>query len=303
MKKAILIVNMGAPESESEMRQFLFKMFMDKYILPLPWLLRRFIAGKIRSKRSKSSWEKYKLIGGSPLKQFSRDCCDEVAKAFPNCEVVEAYSYSTPSIKHRIKELGRKGVTDLTVFPLYPNYSSATTESIKFDCESVVKRFSNMKMFFIEEFSAEIEFLSFWKNLIEKQVNFELNEDSVLVGSFHSLPNKIAEKCGYFESCNLIVESVAKLLGIDYRIAFQSQVRDTGWLGPKVKDVMDSVADKNVILCAMSFVCENLETMYDFDQELLPELNHQKSISRIRLPKASEGFADVIIDILKREIK
>lgn len=303
MKKAILIVNMGAPESEAEMRQFLLKMFTDKFILPLPWLLRRFIAGKISSKRYKSSWEKYEMIGGSPLKQFSRDCCKEVAEAFPGYEVVEAYSYSKPSIKHRIKELAYKGVTDLTVFPLYPNYSSATTESVKFDCEKALKRFSKMKMFFIDEYSAEVEFLSFWKSIIEKQLNFEINDETVLVGSFHSLPNKIAEKCGYFESCNLIVESVAKLLGVDCKIAFQSQVKDTGWLGPKVKDVMDSVADKNVILCSMSFVCENLETMYDFDYELIPELDHQKSICRIKLPKANEGFADVIVDILKREMK
>ncbi len=303
MKKAILIVNMGAPESETEMRQFLFNMFADKFILPLPWILRRFLAKRISSKRYKSSWEKYELIGGSPLKQFSRDCCTEVTKAFADYEVVEAYSYSKPSIRRRIKELGKKSVTDLVVFPLYPNYSSATTESIRFDCDKALKRFPKMKMFFIEEFGAEIEFISFWKELIEKQVDFELDDNAVLVGSFHSLPDKIAEKCGYSESCNLIVESVAKALGIDCRIAFQSQIRDHGWLGPKVKDVMDSVADKNVVLCSMSFVCENLETMYDFDYELIPELNHQKSISRIKLPNASEGFANVITRILKREIK
>ena len=45
--RGVLLVNMGGPQSLSEMRLFLKNMFSDKYILPLPYGLRQFAANLI----------------------------------------------------------------------------------------------------------------------------------------------------------------------------------------------------------------------------------------------------------------
>ncbi|HLP05129.1 MAG TPA: ferrochelatase, partial [Paludibacter sp.] len=68
MKKAVLLINMGSPLSKKEMREFLFNMFTDKAILPLPTFPRTLLALLISTFRSSRSWKKYEQIGGSKLK-------------------------------------------------------------------------------------------------------------------------------------------------------------------------------------------------------------------------------------------
>ena len=50
-KTAIVLFNLGGPDSKKAVKPFLFNLFNDKYIITLPKFLRYFIAWLISSRR------------------------------------------------------------------------------------------------------------------------------------------------------------------------------------------------------------------------------------------------------------
>ena len=57
MSKAVLLVNLGSPDSTSvgDVRRYLNEFLMDGRVIDTPWLLRRFIVGMILVNRPKRS--------------------------------------------------------------------------------------------------------------------------------------------------------------------------------------------------------------------------------------------------------
>ena len=98
-KRIVLLVNMGAPMSQKEMKQFLKRMFRDKAILFAPTLVRTIVSTIISEFRYKSSWKKYLLIGTSPLLRSMEMIADDLQKELGTDFAVScAYSYSEPLI-------------------------------------------------------------------------------------------------------------------------------------------------------------------------------------------------------------
>ncbi len=101
--RGILLVNMGSPSSRKEMRKFLYNMFSDFAIIPLPEFTRKLIAFIISNTRYKKSWLKYKQIGGSPLKESSEILNKVLSKELgEEFLVFPSYSYSSPIINDGI---------------------------------------------------------------------------------------------------------------------------------------------------------------------------------------------------------
>ena len=76
MSKAVLLVNLGSPDSPSvtDVRRYLNEFLMDGRVIDTPWLLRRFVVGMILIKRPAESGHAYEKIwtkDGSPLVAFT----------------------------------------------------------------------------------------------------------------------------------------------------------------------------------------------------------------------------------------
>lgn len=68
MKKAVVLLNLGGPDSLSAVRPFLFNLFYDKRIINLPNPFRFFLAKFISAKRENNARKIYEQIGGkSPI--------------------------------------------------------------------------------------------------------------------------------------------------------------------------------------------------------------------------------------------
>ncbi|MDD9898343.1 MAG: ferrochelatase, partial [Candidatus Melainabacteria bacterium] len=134
MSKGILLLQMGGPNSLAGVQEFLFNLFRDEYIIQLPWFLKPFqrnLAEFISSRRAPSVQENYKMIGGKSPILFETQC---QAKALEKrmggaykCYI--AMRYSAPFLKDTLKQMQADQIDELTVIPLYPQYSSATSGS------------------------------------------------------------------------------------------------------------------------------------------------------------------------------
>ena len=72
--KAIVLLNMGGPRNLDEVEMFLKNMFLDKYILPAPLLIPKFLSWYITKNRKEEAENNYKLLGGkSPIVKYTNN--------------------------------------------------------------------------------------------------------------------------------------------------------------------------------------------------------------------------------------
>ncbi len=180
---------MGSPVSEEDMKFFLNNMFMDKSILPLPLMIRKFVSSKIASKRYKNSWLKYEKIGGSPLLSAMDKICSNLNLVLGNDFVVKcAYSYSNPLISNTLNEFKYMGVNNICVIPAYPFYSISTTGSIINDINKFIKKNKEINIKIIDEYFFDEYFVKFWQTLVENTVIRNNFTNPHLLFSAHSIP-------------------------------------------------------------------------------------------------------------------
>ena len=135
MSKGVLLVNLGTPKSTDpkDVKKYLDQFLMDERVIDVPYLLRAFIVkGIVLNTRPKKSAEAYQRIWwdeGSPLIVLSERLQEKV-DSYTGVPIALAMRYGEPSIKQGLQELVDKGVDEVLLMPLYPQFAMATTETI-----------------------------------------------------------------------------------------------------------------------------------------------------------------------------
>ncbi len=132
----ILLMNLGTPDSPSEkdVRRYLREFLSDPRVLDGPAWKRQLILNLfILPRRPKESAKAYRSIwtdNGSPILVHSRSLLNKVRDRLPDHAPVEiGMRYGSPSLRDGIEKLIAAGADRLILFPLYPQYSEATTGS------------------------------------------------------------------------------------------------------------------------------------------------------------------------------
>ncbi len=80
--------------------------------------------------KKNSAWENYEAIGGkSPINELTQQLIDKLQKALPNTFVTQAMRYTPPFAAKCCELIKQKGIKEVTLLPLYPQYSTTTTKS------------------------------------------------------------------------------------------------------------------------------------------------------------------------------
>ncbi len=304
----ILLINMGSPSSQKEMKEFLLNMLSDKAILPFPTIPRKILAFMISNIRHRSSWEKYELIGGSPLKAamtaIQGDLTTELDK---NYHLYTAYSYSKPSIKNAAKYFSEKGITDIKVLSMYPHTSITTTGSIETDIEKAKKSFPELNFSIYGPYAMHKKYLEYCVSLIVETAAKNHFTHPTLVFSAHAIPSYLLERGDtYVEELKEAAQEMAKQMEAPYRLAFQSKIGRVEWVGPDTKDLLKDLKKEGcdqIIMVPISFINENLETLYDLDVEIIPYAKEIgiKEICRVQLPPSHPILIDTFKQIITQE--
>ena len=103
------------------------------------------------------------------------------------------------------------------------------------------------------------------------------------------------------------IEASARLIaeksGCDYTVAYQSSMSKK-WIGPETKQVLKKIAEEGkneIVIIPISFVNENLETLYDINTDIIPFAKNMlgiKNISKVEIPVANEDFINLLKDIV-----
>jgi ferrochelatase len=306
MIKGVLIVDMGGATSPKELKVFLSRMFNDPSILPFGKIGRCLLSMIISNTRYKKSWKKYELIGGSPIIEATHQIQLALQKELGSAFVVKkAFSYSSPLIEESLYSFIKEGILDVTIIPMYPQASFSTTSSVERDVKKIASVNKDLKINFVNEFYKWEAFIDFWVNLISNHIVKQNLNKPYLLFSAHSIPQYLADKGDtYPKSIEASSKLIADKLTLDFEFSYQSRMKGK-WIGPDTKDKLTELAksgESQIIIIPISFINENLETLYDLDQDIIPFAQNElsiKNISRVKIPQADELFIKLLIEIVK----
>ncbi len=302
--KGVLLVNLGSPESPTakDVKPYLNEFLMDKYVIDIPFLLRALLVrGIILRTRPKKSAEAYAKIWwkeGSPLVIISQRMHKKV-QALSNIPVALAMRYGTITILKGLQELKDKGITEVLLFPLYPQHAMASTTTILVLAEELrQKHFPEMTFTTVPAFYNKPGYIKALANSIKKHLDtFEY--DHVLF-SYHGIPKRHIRKtditkshctidgscCNtpspahefcYRHQCYETTKQVIQYLEIPegkYSQTFQSRLAGDKWLTPYTDVEINKMPEKGIKKLAVvtpAFVSDCLETL----EEIAMEANHQ----------------------------
>lgn len=278
MKEAIVLLNMGGPNNLNEVEMFLHNMFNDPYIIRTKSkLLRRFIAGMITLTRTEKSQDIYRQIGGkSPLVDLTRDLVAKLKIAVGDEINVDFIMRYTPPMAYEVcNRLKEQGIEKVYLIPLYPQYSSTTTQSSLDDFESTAHAIGwnvitqEIKHFFTNR--------TYNQCLIEriKEALLDDNAESFdLIFSAHGLPQKIVDQgdpyqrhvIAHVELLKIMMQE-SNLHFHDVHLAYQSKVGPMKWLEPSLETTLHNLNHKRVIIVPIAFTIDNSETDFELSME------------------------------------
>lgn len=283
-KVAIVLFNLGGPDSLNSVRPFLFNLFYDQAIIRLPNPFRWLVAQLISLLRTKKAQAIYKKLGGrSPLLENTQAQAIALEQALSSDDgitykVFIAMRCWHPLTFETIQKVKAYDPDKIILLPLYPQFSTTTTESSFKEWDKQASRHSlNVPNYKIESYYCDPWFIKAHVELIlPLYQQAKAYGNPRLLFSAHSLPQKIIDSGDPYqhqteETAQAIVkEMTIHLEGeIDYRICYQSRVGPVKWLTPTTEQVLDQAAKDMVpvVIVPVSFVSEHSETLIELDQD------------------------------------
>ena len=239
------------------MRAYLAEFLADPRVVRLPrliWL--PILHGIVLRTRPAKSAEKYAAIwsaGGSPLAVHTRRQAELLQSSSSGLRVEHAMRYGAPDIAGA---LARLQGCDVTVLPLYPQYSESTTESV------ADKLPSGMRM--IRGFHDHPAYIAALAANVRRHWE-KSGRGETLVMSFHGLPARGAGS--YARECRATGMLLAAALGLkdaQWKVTFQSRFGYAKWLQPYTEATLIELAQRGAgrvdVVCP-GFVSDCLETL------------------------------------------
>jgi ferrochelatase len=276
-KVAVLLLNLGGPDSPQSIKPFLRNLFLDREIIKLP--LQPIVARIIASSRAKKVRTRYEAIGGkSPiLEQTERQAIalesalNEQGKTY---KVYIGMRYWHPFIKDTVKKIIDDKPDKLIVLPLYPHYSKATTGSCFKEARKAIDEFGpGIEVIYKESWYNNGYYLDSLAATINEGLEKFPTEERRLVYilfSAHSLPQKFIEEGDpYLKQLQETIDNVTKKIDShEHRLAFQSRSGPVKWMEPPTDKEIVRLANKgveNLLVVPVSFVSDHVETLYEID--------------------------------------
>ena len=293
MRKGILLVNLGSPDSPfvADVRKYLGEFLMDGRVLDTPWPVRfcvvNFAILPSRPKESAHAYQKIWTPEGSPLVVTSRRVRSEL-QARVTAPVELAMRYQNPSIADALKKLAAKDVTHLLVIPLFPHYAMSSYESAAERVKEIAaKLFPAITVKIQPPYFDAPDYIA---ALVASAKNhLDAGYDHLLF-SFHGIPERHLRKsdttgchCLQVENCCAVAspahatcyraqcfKTVAAFVaqaGVPpekYSVAFQSRLGKDPWLKPYTDleiEKFPARGIKKLLVICPAFVSDCLETL------------------------------------------
>ena len=280
MKLAVVLFNLGGPDSPEAVEPFLRNLFSDPAIISLPAIIRLPLAWWIARRRAPVARKIYEHIGGrSPIFEETRKQANALEAALSG-DGVEAKAFVAMRCWHPFSDGAARAAKafapdQIVLLPLYPQYSTTTSASSLKDWARAAKK-AGLKAQtsrvccypyepgFVAGMAARIGEVA---GGLKPGISYRL------LLSAHGLPKRtIAKGDPYQWQVEQSAAAVVKALNrpeLEPIVCYQSRVGPLEWIGPATdSEIIRAGQDgKGVILAPIAFVSEHSETLVELDIE------------------------------------
>jgi protoporphyrin/coproporphyrin ferrochelatase len=276
-RRAVVLLNLGAPDSTESVRTFLFNLFNDPAIItlwqPLRWLIATLIAHR-RAPVARAIYER--LGGGSPLLANTRVQAAALGEALgSDHRVFVAMRHWHPMSTETAAAVKEWGADEIVLLPLYPQFSTTSSGSSLAAWEKAAAgaRLTTPTRA-ICCYPDEPGFIAALAAGIERAIaQWPSGERFRLLFSAHGLPRKtVAAGDPYEWQVERTIAALRSALArphLDSIICYQSRVGPLAWLEPATDaEIRRAGRDGvGVIVVPIAFVSEHSETLVELDME------------------------------------
>jgi len=286
---AIVLYNLGGPDRLQAVEPFLYNLFMDPAIIDAPQPFRWLLAKLISKRRAPYAQEIYKHIGGkSPLLELTNAQADALQTKLRlqhpgvDVQVFVCMRYWHPMSAEVALAVKAFGPDQIVMLPLYPQFSTTTTESSFIDWDRAAKTAGiDVATKRICCYPTDAGLISAQVKLLKQaldQAHSQAGTTPVrILFSAHGLPKKIVDKKGdpYPRQIEQGAEQIVagmKASGVvlsDWLVSYQSRVGPLEWIGPSTEDEIRRAGKDGVglVILPIAFVSEHSETLVELDIE------------------------------------
>jgi len=301
-KKGVLILNLGTPDSPSvkDVRVYLREFLNDPRVIDVHWLKRLLLVNlfivPFRAPKSAKEYQKlFKVCNGkSPILAYGKNLKNKLNKLSNNDFDVElAMRYGNPSMDSVLEKMSKENYDELYIFPLYPQYASASSGSTIEKAFRIINRWwviPEVKV--IGQFYNNINYIDC---IINRSKQFNISKYDHIVFSYHGIPERHVNKvyqdntiCAehscedgiddsnthcYKATCYETTKILAEKLALDptrLTTSFQSRLGKTPWITPYTDQTIEKLGkdgNKNILMFSPAFVSDCLETIIEIGEE------------------------------------
>ncbi|TCD11427.1 ferrochelatase [Oricola cellulosilytica] len=323
-KVGVLLVNLGTPDATDykSMRRYLKEFLTDKRVIEWPraiWypilfgIVLNTRPGKV-GKAYEEIWNKE--LDESFLRTYTRSQADKLAEALgAHDEIVVDWGmrYGNPSIESRLAALREQGCDRILVFPLYPQYSAATTATVNDKAfESLMKTRFMPAIRTVSAYHDEPVYIEALARSIEQHLSTLDFEPEKVIASYHGIPQSYFERGDpYHCHCQKTSRLLEERLGWEkgrLMTCFQSRFGPEEWLQPYFDKTIAELPRngvKSVAVLNPGFVSDCLETLEEIAGEGGEIFRENGGVNFTHIPclnDSPEGMA-VIEAMVRRELQ
>ena len=314
---AVVLFNLGGPDSLEAVRPFLRNLLADPAILPAPapvrFLLSRYIAGR-RAAPARAAYEQ--LGGASPLLEQTEAQARALEAALAargeEARCFVAMRYWHPRATAVLPEVRDYGPDEIVALPLYPQFSTTTSGSSLAEWRKLAGEEPRLRVLCCHP---QLEGLvDAWAGPLAAAVGRARAAAPVRVlFTAHGLPERVIARGDPYawqvERTAAALRSAAEArLGaldrVEWRVTWQSRATPEKWLEPDTGAEVEAAAKEGLalVLAPIAFVSEHSETLVELDIEYraLAERAGAAAWERVATPCAApayiEGLADLVLD-------
>jgi len=282
---AIVLFNLGGPDSPDAVEPFLRNLFSDPAIIRLPWVIRKPLAWFIAWRRAKLARKIYDHIGGrSPILEETQKQARALESAV-SAAGVETRAFVAMRCWHPFSDGTALAIKNfapdhIVALPLYPQYSTTTSASSLKDWDRAARKVGLVKpLTRICCYPDQTGFIAAGAEKIRAAMaGAQIGLSYRLLFSAHGLPKKVvADGDPYQWQVERTAAALVDALGMngpasiikDWGICYQSRVGPLQWLEPSTDAEIARAGAEGlgVIVAPIAFVSEHSETLVELDIE------------------------------------
>ena len=313
LRIAVLLINFGEPAEPvlEEVTPFLERIFLQNADLERDRSAHA-RAAQLAENRAPHLVEAYRAIGGSPLDAQARAQAGALGEALAgrgmDARVQAVFQFTHPFIRDGVAE-AREGRADVLVgLPVYPMCGHSTTVAALDSVRAALDELNwDVPFLGVAGWHRHPDYRALRAEHIREFVrahSLDLSDpDTILYFSAHGTPVKyILDGNRYDRYVEEHCREIAAALGVGDRFAvgFQNHTnRRIAWTWPDNEERIETLAERRLVVDAVSFIHEQSETLDELDRELRAAMEAMgKEMYRVPVPHDDPRFAGVLADLV-----